>query len=87
MTYATTSPNRSAKIEVDATMFFDPTLIKAARKIYQTYCNFHDRLQTKPLGVIIDCETYKGQLTFRQRPILLPGERFIRMDLIETETL
>lgn len=87
MTYATASQNRSTKIQSEATMFLDPTLIKAARTIYQAYCNFHYHFQTKPIGVIIDCETYKGQLTFRQRPILLPGERFVRMDLIETETL
>lgn len=87
MTYATASQNRSTKIQTEANMFLDPTLIKAARKTYQTYCNFHYQLQTKPIGVIVDCETYKGQLTFRQRPILLPGERFVRMDLIETENI
>ena len=83
MTYATSNRDRSTKVRVDATMFLDPTLIKAARKVYQGYCSF-SQLDKKPLGVVIDCKTYKGQLTFREKPILLPRERFIGMDLIET---
>lgn len=83
MTYATTSRDRSTKVKVDYAMFLDPTLIKAARKVYQSYCSF-SQLNQKPLGVVIDCQTYRGHLTFREKPILLPRERFIGIDLIET---
>ncbi len=83
MTYATADRDRYAKVKIDSTMFLDPTLIKAAKKVYQSYCSF-SQLNKKPLGVVIDYKTYKGQLTFREKPILLPRERFIGIDLIET---
>lgn len=83
MSYAATEPkNRSENTKVNPNMFLDPTLIKAARKIYQNYSSF-SHIEKKPLGVIVNSETYKGQLTFRQKPILLPRERFVGMDLIE----
>ena len=85
MAHVTSRQNRSTQTKEPSTMFFDPTLIKAARKIYRTYCNLHSQLNKKPFGVAIDRETYKGQLVFRERPILLPGECFIHINQIESE--
>lgn len=62
----------------------DPSLLKSARKIYCTYCNFHVNMKKQPVGVAIDKNTHKGQLLFTKRPILLPQEHFIRINQIES---
>lgn len=67
------------------TTFFDPALVKAARKIYRTYCNLNSQLNRKPFGVAIDRDSYRGQLVFKNKPILLPKECFIPIDQIEAE--
>ena len=88
VTYASMGQNRAVNqtsAAPNSTMFFDPTLIKAARKIYRTYCNLNSQINRKPLGVAIDRESYKGQLVFREKPILLPGECFIHINQIEAE--
>ncbi len=64
----------------------DPNLLKAAREIYYTYCYFHVKLPKPPIGVAIDRKTYRGQLLFTKRPILLPWENFIPISQIESET-
>ena len=76
---------RSTQPKAPPSMFFDPTLITAAKRIYRTYCNLHSQLNKKPFGVAIDRETYKGQLVFGEKPILLPGECFIHIKQIEAE--
>ncbi|MEM1367210.1 MAG: hypothetical protein AAGG02_04175 [Cyanobacteria bacterium P01_H01_bin.15] len=55
----------------------DPNLLDAAQKIYETYCQLQHRTVKQPTGIAIDPETQRGQLVFRRRPILLPGERFV----------
>ena len=66
-------------------MFSDPTLIKAARRIYRTYCKIHSKLKKQPFGVAINKDTLRGYLIFKDKPILLPGECFIRLNEIEAE--
>ena len=66
-------------------MFLDPTLIQAAKRIYRTYSDSHSKVKSKPLGVALNKETLKGQLVFREPPILLPGECFININQIEAE--
>jgi hypothetical protein len=88
VSYASIRKNRTinqTNAVPDSTVFFDPALIKAARKIYRTYCNLNSQINRKPLGVAIDRESYKGQLVFREKPILLPGECFIDINQIEAE--
>lgn len=66
-------------------MFLDPILIQSAKKIYRTYSNSRSQVERKPLGVALNKETLKGQLIFGERPILLPGECFIKMNQMEPE--
>ena len=85
MTYATARKHRSVNTREISVMFLDPALIKAARKIYRTYCNLNSQATKKPLGVAIDRDSYRGQLLFREKPILLPRECFIPLSQIEAE--
>ena len=63
----------------------DPKLIQAAKIIYRAYYDSRSHAERKPLGVALNKETLKGQLVFGERPILLPGECFIRLNEIEAE--
>ncbi len=88
VTYASIRQNRAVNqtsAVPSSAAFFDPTLIKAARKIYRTYCNLNSQVNRKPCGVAINRENYRGQLVFREKPILLPGECFIPINQIEAE--
>ena len=67
-------------------IFFDPSLIKAARNIYRCYCNIAAASDRKPLGIVINRDSHRGQLAFSQRPILLPRECFISLKQIEAES-
>ncbi|MDJ0568425.1 MAG: hypothetical protein QNJ53_05205 [Pleurocapsa sp. MO_192.B19] len=66
-------------------MFFDPSLIKAARNIYRSYCRLNIPTGSQPMGVVINRDTHRGQLAFKAKPILLPRECFIPMKQIEAE--
>ncbi len=66
-------------------MLLDPKLLKAARKIYLTYRNLHAQMTKRPSGVAINKDTHRGQLIFRDKPILLPGECFIQLNQLESE--
>lgn len=84
MPYSSVRPSHNRQAE-ESSMFLDPNLIKAARRIYRTYCNLHSKMNRKPFGVAIDKDTHRGQLIFRDKPILLPGECFIHINQIEAE--
>jgi len=47
-------------------------LLKAAQKIYRTYCEVNPNMVKRPTGVVINQLTYRGQLLFSSKPILLP---------------
>ena len=66
-------------------IFFDPTLIKAARNIYRNYCNLNIPASNRPMGVVINRDNHRGQLSFKSKPILLPRECFISLQQIEAE--
>lgn len=85
MSQATVRNHRSYQARKISQALFDPALINAARKIYRTYCNLNAQGTKKPLGVAINRESCKGQLIFKGNPILLPGECFIAINLIEAE--
>lgn len=67
-------------------IFFDPSLIKAARNIYRNYCSLNVPTDTQPMGVVIDRDSHRGQLAFKSKPILLPRECFIPLKQIEAES-
>ena len=66
-------------------VFFDPSLIKAARNIYRSYCNLNISADNKAMGIIINRDSHRGQLAFNPKPILLPRECFIPLKQIEAE--
>ncbi len=61
----------------------DPSLIQAARLIYETYYTVHPEVTDLPLGVAINRFTYRGKLIFKRKPILLPQECFIPFNVID----
>ncbi|MEL6441645.1 MAG: hypothetical protein AAFQ80_20625 [Cyanobacteria bacterium J06621_8] len=75
----------SIKTPASNMMFFDPSLIKAARNIYRNYCNINVATENKPVGIVINRDNFRGQLAFSPKPILLPRECFIPLKQIEAE--
>lgn len=82
---SSTRNHNSAKTKESSMVFFDPTLIKAARNIYRNYCNLNIPAENRPMGVVINRDNHRGQLSFSPKPILLPRECFISLQQIETE--
>ncbi len=71
------------ELEIDeevSPFILEPSLLKSAQRIYQTYCNLHKKLSKQPIGVAIDPKTHRGQLLFNKNPILLYGECFVSVD-------
>ena len=77
--------NDSRPQGMDATIILDPTLLRAAQRIYRTYCMLHPRNAKRPYGIAIHRKNYRGQLIFRHNPILLPGECFVPTKQLEVE--
>lgn len=69
---------------LDLPELIDPTLLKAARQIYRSYCEAHPSKLERPTGVAINRLTYRGQVLFSKKPILLPEECFVPLSQIET---
>ena len=76
---------KTSELKTGIPALFDPGLLKAARQIYNTYFRLHHKLNRNPVGVAIDRKTYRGQLLFSKKPILLPWENFIPIDKLESE--
>jgi len=70
---------------MDLSMLLDPTLLRAARQIYNTYYEVHPDHTQRPYGVAIDRYTHRGKLIFRSKPILLPQECFVPFSQLEAE--
>ena len=67
-------------------MLIEPRLIRAAQQIYYNYACMHPVRAQYVTGVTIDSETYRGFVSFRPHAVVLPRERFIRIEqLIEME--
>ncbi|WP_013323299.1 hypothetical protein [Gloeothece verrucosa] len=76
---------KQKNLDMDIPILLDPTLLRAARRIYRTYCSLHSKLTQRPFGVAINRETHRGQLIFNAKPILLPGECFVSIKQLESE--
>ena len=63
----------------------DPDLLQTARRVYLAYLRVHARQMRRPAGAIVDPLTYRGWLVFSSRPALLPGERFVPIENIDSE--
>ena len=77
--------NNPAKTQESNMIFFDPSLIKAARNIYRNYCHLNITTDNPPMGVVVNRDSHRGQLAFNRKPILLPRECFIPLKQIEAE--
>lgn len=66
-------------------VFFDPSLIKAARNVYRSYCNLNTSTDSKVKGIIINRDNHRGQLAFSVKPVLLPRECFVTIEQIEAD--
>ncbi|AFZ43409.1 hypothetical protein PCC7418_1207 [Halothece sp. PCC 7418] len=67
------------------TAFIDPYLLSAARHIYQKCYEVYPEKAEQTSGVAIDRETYRGQLIFREKPVLLPWESFIPSEQLQAD--
>ena len=81
-----TRKSNTAKIKDSNMVFFDPILIKAARNIYRNYYSLSIPANDPPMGIVINRDSHRGQLVFKQKPILLPRECFIPLKQIESES-
>ncbi|ACK73020.1 conserved hypothetical protein [Gloeothece citriformis PCC 7424] len=77
--------SKKHNLDMEIPILLDPTLLRAARRIYRTYCSLHSKVNQRPFGVAIDRETYRGQLIFKAKPILLPRECFVPLKQLESE--
>ncbi|MBD2438210.1 hypothetical protein [Nostoc sp. FACHB-110] len=62
----------------------DPAIIRAAGKIYYTYCEVHPEIAGQPSGVAINRVTHRGKVIFTHNPVLLPQECFVPLNQIES---
>ncbi len=61
-------------------MLIEPSLLRAAQHIYQSYAEIHPVRVQQVTGVTINRETFRGFVSFREGAVLLPGECFITVD-------
>lgn len=62
----------------------DPAVIRAASKIYYTYCEVHPEMAGQASGVAINRDTHRGKVIFTNQPVLLPAECFVPLNQIES---
>ena len=81
-----TRKSNPAQVKDSHMVFFDPILIKAARNIYRNYYSLSIPSSEEPMGIVINRDSHRGQLVFKQKPVLLPRECFIPLKQIESES-
>ncbi len=85
MAVYTSEQSQQSHTAREVSILLDPNLLRAARRIYRTYCAINTKMSKRPFGVAIDKETHRGQLLFTTKPILLPRECFVPVKQIESE--
>ncbi|MEG4286536.1 hypothetical protein QUB68_25735 [Microcoleus sp. A006_D1] len=79
-------PNPEPTIAIsESQSLLAPDLIRAARSAYSIYLNVHSEQMQHPTGVVVSHRSDRGQLIFASQPVLLPGERFVTFDEIESQ--
>ncbi|WP_324235169.1 hypothetical protein [Okeania sp.] len=66
-------------------LLISPYLQKLARLLFCTYLETHPDQVILPHGVAISPISYRTTLIFSHQPILLPGELFLSIELIESK--
>jgi hypothetical protein len=49
------------------------------------YLKVHSEQMLRPAGVVVSQGSDRGQLIFASHPVLLPGERFVTFNEIESQ--
>ena len=82
--YAHQTPD-TRKQEIQLPITIDRAVLKAAQRIYKTYCVLHPKQNRRPCGIAINRKSKRGQIIFRENPVLLPGESFVLTNQLEVE--
>jgi hypothetical protein len=82
--YTSSKTKNLSRKQLEIPVLLDPSVLRAAKTIYHSYCAHHSVVTKEIKGVAIDPTTFRGQLVFKHKPILLPGERFVPIDLLES---
>ena len=77
-------PEQMVNKSIQSPQLLDPTLLRAARLLYRDYQEVHRDRMDRPLGVAINQLTHRGQLLFREKPVLLFSESFVPFEQIES---
>jgi hypothetical protein len=85
--YTSESKFKTPLEQLDLPELIDPSILRAARKIYHLHREVLADYFQRPLGIAVDRHTYRGQLIYRTKPILLPDERFVPIEQIEAEEI
>lgn len=82
MVYKVENKTSQTKLPV----LLDPAVLRAARRIYRIYADARGKKSTqRPIGVVVDPNTYRGHVIVNKKPILLPLECFVPLDQLEPE--
>ncbi|MGP0128772.1 MAG: hypothetical protein ACTMUB_05755 [cyanobacterium endosymbiont of Rhopalodia musculus] len=84
MGYARRIPDTKQQ-EIQLPVTIDCAVLRAAQRIYRTYCVLHPKRNRQPCGIAINRKSKRGQLIFRENPVLLPGESFVSTNQLEVE--
>lgn len=77
---------RPAKfLDPSIALLLPPSLQRLAKLLYHAYLETHPNQVKSPLGVAISPVSYRASLIFSHQPILLPGEFFVPVELIESK--
>ncbi len=71
--------------EIQLPITIDCDVLRAAQRIYRSYCVLYPKNDRQPCGIAINRKNKQGQIIFRKKPILLPGESFISTNQLEIE--
>lgn len=61
-------------------------LLREARKIYRAYFVAHPHTEQRPVGVVLNRRSGRGDVVFAVRPVLLPQEFFVPLDQLQADT-
>lgn len=81
-----TQPADNRVSNAQDTALLDPAILITARKIYLSYRKTHTGNPRRPAGAVIGRDGDRGQLVFKDKPVLLFRECFVPFEQIEAGT-
>lgn len=85
MVYTSESKYKTPLEQLDLPELLDPSILRVARKTYYLYRETLADFFPRPQGIAVDRHTYRSQIIYQTKPILLLSERFIPIDQLEGE--